>query len=264
MTFQTSLFPLLITVGAAMLTAPAFACMADQPARGQVVLFESLASRKLGTPHLPQERSLRAGDLISVLAPARAVLTLVDEPRDRPQPVLLALDEARFRTLAAQGGGRVAPEADAVMGGNRAGAMSWHRFGAQGSGLVYIQLSHAGREGLIRLDVQPPKVTPRGQTVRGNENNQAEPLFITMFDSLELDLPGSPGDGWTVTPADARGLKLVAVEAVAANKAAEAASDRVRLRFSQNSALGPETGLTVSGAGKRFSFVIRSRAIPAC
>lgn len=264
MTVQSSLLPLLLALGAVMTSGPALACIGDQPARDQIILYESLAPRKPGSVGLPQERSMRGGDLISVLAPVKAVLTLVDEPRDRPLPVLLALDEARFRLLVAQGGGRLVPEAEPVRGGKAADAMSWRRFGAQGTGLVYIQVSGAGREGLIRLDVQPAKVIPRGGLVRGNETSQSEPLSITMFDTLELELPGAPGDGWAIVPTDGSGLKLAAVEAVVLEKAASAPAERVRLRFSQLSASGYETKLTVTSAGKNFSFIIRRRSIPTC
>lgn len=264
MTYKSPLLPLLLSMVGALPSVPALACIGNEPARDQIVLYESLAPRKPGSPALPQERTLRAGDLVSVLAPVKAVLTLVDEPRDRPQPLLLPLEEVRFRLLAAQGGGRLAPEAESARGGKAADVMSWRRFGAQGIGLVYIQVSGAGRERLIRLDVQPAKVIPRGGRVRGNETSQSEPLSITMFDTLELELPGAPGDGWAILPANGSGLKLAAVEAVVPAKADPAAIERVRLRFSQLSASGYETKLTVTSAGKNFSFIIRHLPIPTC
>jgi hypothetical protein len=265
MKFRQCLLPLLIAVGAG---APslALACIGDEPARDQIVLIEGLESRQTGNAGLPQERTMQSGGLISILAPAKAVLSIFDE-KGPSTTALVALDEARYRTLSAQGGATVPPEAAMIItkvGSDAGSSLVWRRFGAPKAGIVYVRVSRAGHEGLIRLDIKPPKAVVRGGVVRGTENSQSEPLDITMFDRFELELPGAPGDGWTITPAETSGLKLVSVEAVEPGKASEATAPRVRLRFSQTSSSGYETKLDVVSGSKHFSFIVRRRPIPTC
>jgi hypothetical protein len=217
--------------------------------RAQIVLLPLLQPPRLAVATPPDERALRAGDLISILVHDQATLKFVD--KGAPPATVVALDEARYRELSAQGGGRV-PEP----GLPRMRGYSWKRFGAAKAGVVHLQISQAGEVKWYRFDIGAAPEFKYGRVVRRTDAEQREPLSLTDYDELVLDLPGEAGDGWTVGPVGVSGLKLVSV--------AQVAGRRVSLTLAVVRAEGvpAEPTLVVTSGARQFVFAWRRAGVP--
>jgi len=239
-------------IGAALTLAlglsPAWAALIDHE-RAQIVLMPLLQAPKLALAAPPEERTLRAGDLISLFVPDKATLKFVE--KGEPSATLVALDEARYRELSVQGGGRVPEPGFPPVRGH-----GWKRFGAAKPGVVHLQISQAGESRWYRFDIGAAPEFTYGRVVKRSDAEQHEALYLTDYDELVLDLPGEAGDGWTVGPASTSGLKLVSV--------AQAAEHRVILTLAVVRAerVPAEPSLVVTCGSQQFVFAWRRAGVP--
>ncbi len=228
--------------------APAWAALIDRE-RAQLVLMPVPQPPRQAVMQAPEERTLQAGDLISVFVPDQATLTFTEG--GKPTAAVVPLDEARYRELSAQGGGLVAePGLPAVRG------HGWQRFGAARAGVVHLQVRHAGAVKWYRLAIGEAPVFSYGRVVTRTDQQQGEALALTDHDQLVLDLPGEAGDGWTVGPAARSGLTLVSL--------VPAAQGRVKLTLAVVRGDGrPESpSLDIASGARRFVFDWSRAAIP--
>lgn len=267
---QRACLGLLIALSAILSSGLASACIGDRPARAQILVKLKLESPR-HAPDAPEEHALQVGDLVTLMLPAKAIVTPI-EPQGASEPIVVTLEEARYLALSDQGGGTAFPDLRVMKIPVRSGpGTDLRRFGVAHAGIAYLRISHAGRVQFVRLNVAPAKVIRRGKVVRGTEaTTAAQPLGLEVFDTLELELPGTPGDGWSVTPAEATGFKLMSIETVDAAPPGQVAGvpvQRVRLRFSTTSSHNgnrAEVTLDVKNNSNQFTFTLRRQATPTC
>ncbi len=211
--------------------------------RAQILLLPILQPAKLAANAAPDERVLRAGDLISIFLPDGAELKFLDA-NGPSKDVVVALGEARYRELSVQGGGHVPDPGIPPVRGH-----AWKRFGAAKAGVVHLQIRKGGEIKWFRFEVGAAPEFKYGSTVRRGEQDQGEPVSLTEFDQLVLELPGEVGDGWTTNGEAASGLKLTSL--------AQAAEHRVSLSFTVIRKEGApyEQTLVVSGPAKQFNYI---------
>jgi hypothetical protein len=114
---------------------------------------------------------------------------------------------------------------------------------------------------VVRVRIVERPAVRRGSDVVWTDTLQQEPLYLTQFDTLMLDLPGGPGDGWLV---HARSGKAVLKSASQASAEANVSPERVRLQLEMVPG-APEDELTVRrGSGEIYRFVVRPKPVPAC
>lgn len=248
MTFQrprTGLLVALCGLGALLLTSGlAFACISDRPARAQILVNMDPWKRQVADGDIPVEHTLHVGDLVTLLLPAKAVVTVI-EATGATEPALVALEETRYLALSDQGGGVAFPEMRAARLTLPSGpGTGVRRFGAAKAGRVYLRVSHAGRIQWVRMDISAAVEVSRGKVVRGNETTTTaagQALGVGGYDTLELELPGQAG--------------------------AEPAP-RVRLRFVKasltNASPGVEVRLDVKNRSSQYNFTIHRQATPTC
>ena len=206
---------------------------------------------------------------MTLWVPPTAAVTQVD-PKEGSDPVLVALDERHYIKFSGEGNGIPYPYGSAreeplparMRGGLR-------RFGAAHEGRVYLRIRHAGQVHLVRLDIAAATEAPRGHRVVGTESTPAgTTLSVDGYDSLELELPGNPADGWSVTAPAESGFRLESIESVesATPVGAAPAQARVVLRFSASSAVrgGGSALLLVKRKGGEFRFTVERRPTPRC
>ncbi len=276
MTIQRSrpgLLAALAGLGALLLTSGlAFGCISDRPARAQILVDMDPWKRQAADADIPVEHALHAGDLVTLLLPAKAVVTTIEAP-GVAEPALVALEETRYLALSDQGGGRAFPDVRTAKLTLPSGpGTGIRRFGAAHAGRVYLRVSHAGRIQWVRLDITAAVEVPRGKVVMGNEATAGagQPLGVGGYDTLELELPGQPGDGWSVTPAQDVGFQLVSIDSVPAltPQAGAEPVPRVRLRFVKasltHSSPGFEVRLDVKNRSSQYNFTIHRQATPTC
>ncbi|WP_457419146.1 hypothetical protein [Roseateles sp. P5_E7] len=230
------------------LFCPAWAALIDHE-RAQIVLLPLLQAPRLAVAAPPEERSLRAGDLISIFVSDKATLKFVE--KGEPSATLVALDEARYRELSAQGGGRVPEPGLPPVRGH-----SWKRLGAAKAGIVHLQISQAGEVKWYRFDIGAAPEFKYGRVVKRSDAEQHEALSLTDYDELVLDLPGEAGDGWTVGPAATSGLKLVSLSQAAVHRVS------LTLAVARSEGVPAEPSLVVSNGTKQFVFAWRRAAVP--
>ena len=113
MTIQRSrpgLLAALAGLGALFLTSGlAFGCITDRPARAQILVNMEPWKRQAADADTPLEHTLHAGDLVTLLLPAKAVVTAIEAP-GVAEPALVALEETRYLALSDQGGGIAFPD----------------------------------------------------------------------------------------------------------------------------------------------------------
>ena len=218
--------------------------------RAQIVLLPILQPPKLAVNTPPEERVLRAGDLISIFLPDKAALKFVGV--DGPSTAIVALDEARYRELSAQGGGHVPETGMPPVRGH-----GWKRFGAAKAGIVHLLIRQGGELTWLRFEIGAAPEFKYGSTVRRSDRDQSTPLSLTEFDQLVLDLPGELADGWSVGPEADSGLKLVAL-----TQAADAAH-RVSLTFTviRREGAPPEQALVIKTPTTQFNYVWRRAGV---
>ena len=276
MTLQRSRPGLLVALaglGALLLTSGlAFGCISDRPARAQILVNMDPWKRQDANGDTPVEHTLHAGDLVTLLLPPKAVVTAI-EALGVAEPALVALEETRYLALSDQGGGVAFPDVRAANLTLPSGpGTGIRRFGAAHAGRVYLRVSHAGRIQWVRLDITTAVEVPRGKVVTGNEATAVarQPLGVGGYDTLELELPGQPGDGWSVTPAQDVGFQLVSVDSVPAltPQGGAAPAPRVRLRFVKASLPKGirvfEGRLEVKPRSSQYNFTIHRQATPTC
>ncbi len=232
-------------------TAGAQACMADRQ-RGQTVVLTSFDAARTS---LPVEYNITAGDLLAVFAPKLAKVKIIDA-KGKASDVVQALDAERYRALSAQGDGRVPAEVSVIQQKSR----EWLYFGAARPGLAYVDLQDREGRALLRVNIEQIKDAPRGQTITLTEAQQDKPQPLTMFDVLELELPGLPGDGWTAG-ISAGTVGISSITAVVPAKAD--ASPRVRMRLGVQLQQS-EQALEVKRGGAVWRYTLQARAIPTC
>lgn len=217
--------------------------------RAQIVLLPILQPARLALGTFPEERTLRAGDLISVFVSDKAELRFFEKGEE--STTLVPLDEEHYRELSLQGGGHVAePGFPSVRG------YSWKRFGAARPGIVHFQIRQAGEFKWFRFDITAAPEFKYGSVVHRTDADQSAVLSLTDYDQLVLDLPGEVGDGWSVRQETGHGLKLVSLS--------QAASHRVTLTLTvlrQDGEVQEQT-LLVTSASKQFNFVWRRIGVP--
>lgn len=240
-------------LGTCLAASGAWACTTE-PLRGQATVFSQLDS----TPdRLPQEVQFKVGDLLSMLTPRDAKILVVDANGKKTEAVV-PLNAERYQTLSSQGRGTVPADV-------RANAypphMEWRYFGAAASGLAYLKLSASKKHDLVRIHVMERPVMPRGTDVIWNEARQYEAIGLTQFDTLTLDLPGAPGDGWQL---GMRSGKAALTSALQVAQGAGAQSARVLLRVEVIPG-APEDELTIQRAGGEvYRFTVHALPMPAC
>jgi hypothetical protein len=271
---RSSLFAALAGLGALLLTSGlAFGCSTDRPVRSQILVNMDPWKRQAAYTGTPVEHTLHAGDLVTLLLPAKAVVTAI-EAAGGADPALVTLDEAAYLALSDQGGGVAFPDLrGAKLTLSSGPGTGIRRFGAARAGRVYLRVSHAGRIRWVRLDITQAVEIPRGTVVRGNETTTTaakQALGVGGYDTLELELPGQPGDGWSVTPAQEVGFQLVSIDSIPAlaPQAGAEPVQRVRLRFAKaspaSSSPGVEVRLDVNNRSSQYNFTIRRQATPTC
>lgn len=171
MTIQRSrpgLLAALAGLGALFLTSGlAFGCITDRPARAQILVQLEPWKRQAADADIPVEHTLHAGDLVTLLLPAKAVVTAIEAP-GTAEPALVALEEARYLTLSDQGGGVAFPDVRAAKLTLPSGpGTGIRRFGAAHAGRVYLRASHAGHIQWVRLDITAAVEVPPGQSGPG-------------------------------------------------------------------------------------------------
>ena len=211
--------------------------------RAQLVLLPVLQPQKQAVNTVPDERALRAGDLISIFVPQGAELKFIGAGGPSTD-IVVALDEERYRDLSVQGGGHVADSGIPPVRGH-----SWKRFGAAKAGVVYLQIRKAGELKWFRFEIGSAPEFKYGSMVRRSEQDQGSSISLTEFDQLVLDLPGEVTDGWSVGPEAASGLKLVSI--------AQADEHHVSLSFAVIRREGApfEQSLVVKTLTKQFNYV---------
>lgn len=230
------------------LLQPAQACISETMHPHLLLDGMTASIRTALTP--PQEVQLTAGTLLSVLLPPGL-------SAHSDSPLLLALDNARYRELSAMGGGQMPPQtADDSRITLSGRPMSWAHFGAAASGSSWLRLSSKGKpDGWVHLQIDPAPVVARGVEIRLSEADDNHDTTLSYYDRLVVELPGSPGDGWTVT--EAPGLRLLAIEALPSPQ------PRVRLRFESSSDQGKGT-LQLRSSSNRYRFGIVHQPTPLC
>lgn len=222
--------------------------------RGQVTVYGQLGT---APGQLPQEVELKTGDLLSVLAPSGARMRVVDA-NGKDVPTVVQLDAQRYQALSAQGRGTIPVEVRAQAYPK---SLAWQHFGAAEPGVVYLKLSVGKERGVVRVRIVERPAIRRGTDVIWTDSQQQEPLYLTQFDTLTLDLPGGPGDGWQV---HARSGKAMLKSASQASTEAKDLPGRVRLQVDVSPG-APEDELTVRrGSGEMYRFVVRPKPVPAC
>lgn len=206
---------------------------------------------------LPDEISVHAGDLISVLLPMGAKVGLVDS-NEQASGALVPITADQFQALRKQVRGPLAPEF-LVQGYPK--HLEWRHLGAASDGVIYIKFSAANEHGLVRVKIDVPPVLQRGETLRWNENRQLETIRISQFDSLLLDLPGKSEDGWKAQMLHGKAV----IKSVAYPRNSEdAAGSRALLEVDVfPGAMEDKLTLTRSG-GYIYRFTLQSIPIPKC
>lgn len=206
---------------------------------------------------LPDEISVRAGDLISVLLPMGVKVGLVDS-NDQSSGILVPITADQFQALRKQVRDSLAPEY-LVQGYPK--HLEWRHFGAASDGVIYLKLSAANEHGLVRVKIDVPPVIKRGETLHWNENRQLESIRISQFDRLIVDLPGKSEDGWKAQMLHGKAV----IKSVAYPRDSEdAAGSRVLLDVDVNpGAMEDKLTLTRSG-GYIYRFTLQSVPIPKC
>ena len=197
---------------------------------------------------------MQTGDLLSVLAPRGATATLM-VPGEGPTEPVVTLDAERYRALSAQGRGVVPVE---VRSDSLPRNRQWQHFGASAPGVVYLKLTWGQKQALVRVQVAERPVVPRGTQLVWSEARQQDTIHLTQFDTLTLDLPGEPGDGWQITMQSGKSVlrSVAAAEGVVAG--------RVLLRVDVKPG-APEDVLSIQRQGRElFRFSVRPRPVPAC
>lgn len=243
------------------LAAPAGANLIE-PLRAQLVLLPLTQPPAKSTEATPVEHTLKAGDLVSIFVPDKAELKFYEQGKaaDGKTATLQALDEAHYTALSRQGGGEVARHGMPELRG-----YGWRRFGAARAGVVHLRVREGRDLQWFRLAIEPAPEYRRGRDIRHTELDQDRPLLLTVFDQLQLELPGEVGDGWSVTPPPASGLRLTAIGEAPGSKPE---ARRVLLSFSVvgPEPTPPEQRLEIArGPGpqaQRFNFVWRRAAVP--
>lgn len=242
-----------ITLAICLASSGAWACSAGI-ARGQATVYGQLDT---APGQLPQEVELNTGDLLSVLAPRGARMLTVDA-NGKEATTVIPLEAARYQALSTQGRGTVPMEvrADAYPK-----SLAWQHFGAAEPGLAYLKLSAGKERGLVRVRVMERPAIQRGTDLVWSDARQQETIYLSQFDTLTLELPGEPGNGWQVS---ARSGKAVLQSVSQTPSEANAPPAQVRLRVAVVPG-APEDELIVRRTdGGTYRFVVRPQAVPAC
>lgn len=237
----------------ASLIQPAVACVTERS--HPQLIFDGIAATAQERDAMPQELQLRAGALLSVLLPGGMRTSGVGQ--DNENPALLALDEARYRELSAQGGGRIPPETEAVVSAAGRPLLGWARFGAAHTGVSWLRFTSKGKaDRWLRVQVDPALPVERGTEIRLSEADENREVIVSYYDRIILELPGALGDGWAVPNAEAVGLRLVAIEPLPYPQR------RVQLKFEPTSDQG-KGQLELRGRSS-FHLNIVHRPTPLC
>ncbi|MCM8565407.1 hypothetical protein [Thauera linaloolentis] len=242
-----------LTLG--LTASSAWACsLKDQ--RQQVSVLAQFSAAPM---RLPQEVSLRTGDLLSVLVLRRARLRVVDA-NDQPSDAVAALDAARYQHLSRHNGAKAPAE---ISAGTYPAHLEWRHFGAGLPGAAYLMLTVDKEQALLRVQVDPRPPAPRGQDWVWSDARQSDPVALTPFDTLTLNLPGTPGDGWQVAMAG----RPVAVASISAQAQATDAPARVLLQLNAADLWAGERADTFTvrhAGGAVYRFTVRPLAVAAC
>lgn len=224
--------------------------------RQQVAVLAAFSAQ----PLLPQEVSLRAGDLVSVLVPRSASLRVVDVEGNASDTVT-ALEAERYQRLSRYNRGRAPAE---IRAGVYPAHLEWRHFGTGLPGVAYLMLTVDREQALLRVQVAESPIVSRGQELVWSDARQGDAIHLTPFDTLAFNLPGRPGDGWQVEMAG----RLVAVTTIATlEPVADASAARVLLRLKAADVLAGVRAdtLTVRHADRAvYRFTVRPLAMAAC
>lgn len=242
-----------IVLTSCLMTSSAWACSIAIE-REQTTVYGQLGT---APGQLPQEVELKTGDLLSVLAPRGARMRVVDT-NDKDAVTVVQLDEQRYQVLSTQGRGAVPVEVRAEAYPK---SLSWQHFGAAASGVVYLRLAAGKERGVVRVRVVERPAVRRGSDVVWTDALQTEPIYLTQFDILTLDLPGAPGDGWQV---HARSGKAVLKSASQAAAGVNVSPDRVWLKLEMVPGSSEDELSVRRGSGEIYRFVVRPKPVPAC
>ena len=238
-----------VALAACLATTGAWSCSAVS-ARGQITVSAAFGKTPMQPPH---EVELKAGDLLSVLVPHGASVQMVDGS-DKATQAATALDAERYRSLSAQGRGSIPVE---VRAGSFPERLEWRHFGAATPGLIYLKLTAGKEYALVRVQIVEKPVAPLGTNLVWSEAKQGEPIALTQFDTLTLDLPGEPGDGWQVGMRSGKA-------ALKSLSAGEGGAARVQLRIEAKPG-APDDELSIQRQGRElYRFTVRPRPVPAC
>lgn len=211
---------------------------------------------------LPQEISLRASDLLSVLTPRSTTLQIVDA-RNKESDAMVVLEAGRYQMLSRHNGGKAPAE---ISTGVYPAHLEWRHFGAGAPGVAYLVLTADNNErALVRVHVAEPPAVSRGQDWVWSEARQGDVIELAPFDTLTFDLPGQPGDGWQVEMAG----RPIALATIAVREPGPDASPvRALLRVKATDVLAgtrAEDTLTVRHAGGTvYRFTVLPLAVAAC
>ncbi|TXH88689.1 MAG: hypothetical protein E6Q78_10025 [Rhodoferax sp.] len=220
--------------------------------RAQITLFGQLNIR---SDALPQESALKVGDLISVLVP-RNTKSLVVANNDQPSSALVAITPDRYQLLSKEGGGSIPPEVHI-----HTDKTDWLHFGAASPGIAYLKLASGSERGLVRVKISDRPEVVRGTNLNWTDGRQSEPISLSPFDTLTIDLPGEPGSGWLVRM---RHGKATLKSASLAESATESSKPRVLLRVEAYPGEAEDELIVTRSGAESYRFVVRTKAIPKC
>lgn len=220
--------------------------------RAQITLFGQL-DVKGGS--LPQESLLKVGDLISVLAPRNAKAHVVAN-NDQPSSALVSINSEQYKKLSKEGGGTI-PSVIHIQTNNT----EWLHFGAASTGIAYLKMASGSERGLVRVEISDRPEVVRGTNLRWTDGRQSEPISLSPFDTLTLDLPGEPGSKWLVRM---RHGKATLKSASLVDSATESSKPRVLLRVDAHPGEAEDELIVTRSGAESYLFTVRPKAIPKC
>lgn len=219
--------------------------------RGQATVWSNF-SKEPG--QLPQEVAILEGDLMSVLMPRNARASIVDAS-GKTTETLVALAAERYAELSEQGRGAVPID---VRLPDLPRTLAWQHYGAALPGTAYLKLVAGKEHALVRVQIDKRPVAPRGEQQIWNDARQQETISLTQFDTLALDLPGEPGDGWQVEMRAGRALlKTVALKQ-------DASPTRVLLHLDAQPGASEDVLIVRRKGREVYRFLVQPRPMPAC
>lgn len=211
----------------------------------------------------PLEKKIQQGDLITLVLPAKTTLQWIRNPGSESAAVQ-QLTEEHYQTLTRQTGARTTTSpAELLFTLQAATGSTVQRAGAARSGYAYVRIRFGARIQLLRFDIAPANKVVYGYDVPASERTDADTvLALGQDDTLMLELPGTLTDGWTNSPVELTGFRLVSITALESN-----AVSRVQLRFKRSAMPFEGTGvipLQVRNNAASFDFKVIHRPPPVC